>query len=398
MNILYISHTNMGGGASVALANIVKGMTSIGHKVWVLTEYKDGPLPEMIEVAGGTVLYGPVSLTIYPSGGRFVGRVKRLLIKMRQWRNAQRIIGETIDQYGIDIVHSNVGPMNLALKECQKRGIPHVWHLREYQELDFGMVFFPYKRKFRKLIHQRGNFNIAITEGVFNHYDLRPGVDKVVYDGVFPESACKEPFLRDKKEFILFVGRIEEAKCPHFILKPFAEFRKKYPNYVLKLAGGYIETSAYYQQMKTMVAECHLNDSVEFLGNRDDVYDLMREAKALIVPSRFEGFGFITAEAMLNNCLVIGRNTAGTKEQFDIGLRKTGMEIGLRFTNDAELIKCMCAAVEQDTEPMRRSAREVVIRNYTLEKNASGIDEFYRKCVKAYYNNSSMIKQLLGEN
>lgn len=396
MNILYVTHASGGGGAGIALANMVKGITSLGHNAYVLTTDDNGPLPQMIEEAGGTVLYGPVSLTIYPSGGRFVGRVKRLLIKMRQWRNAQRIIGETIDQYGIDIVHSNVGPMNLALKECQKRGIPHVWHLREYQELDFGMVFFPYKRKFRKLIHQRGNFNIAITEGVFNHYDLRPGVDKVVYDGVFPESACKEPFLRDKKEFILFVGRIEEAKCPHFILKPFAEFRKKYPNYVLKLAGGYIETSAYYQQMKTMVAECHLNDSVEFLGNRDDVYDLMQEAKALIVPSRFEGFGFITAEAMLNNCLVIGRDTAGTKEQFDVGLNLAGQEIGFRFKDEDELLVRMTEAVEQDTSQIRERAREVVVNKYTLEKNALAVKEFYKDCVKDLYkSNPNKVNQLL---
>lgn len=385
MNILFVTFTSGCGGATSALVNLVKGLVPLGHKIYVLTRDNGGPLPQMIEKVGGTVLYAPVSLTIYPKGGCFLGRVKRLLIKMREWRNAQQIIGEAIDRYGIDIVHSNVGPMNLALKECQKRGIPHVWHLREYQELDLGMIFFPYKSNFRQLIHQQGNFNIAITEGVFNHYDLRPGIDKVVYDGVFPESACKEPFLRDKKEFILFVGRIEEAKCPHFILKPFAEFRKKYPNYVLKLAGGYIETSAYYQQMKTMVAECHLNDSVEFLGNRDDVYDLMREAKALIVPSRFEGFGFITAEAMLNNCLVIGRDTAGTKEQFDIGVKLTGQEIGLRFNNEEELLQCMYMAVETDTTQMREIARGVVIKNYTLEKSASDVDEFYSQCIKSYF-------------
>lgn len=397
MNILFITFTSGGGGATLALANLVKGLTPLGHKIYVLTRDNGGQLPQMIEEAGGTVLYGPVSLTIYPSGGRFVGRVKRLLIKMREWRNAQRIIGETIDRYEIDVVHSNVGPMNLALKECQKHGIPHVWHLREYQELDFGMVFFPYKRKFRKLIHQHGNFNIAITEGVFNHYDLRPGVDKVVYDGVFPESASKEPFHRNKKEFILFVGRIEEAKSPLSILKPFAEFRKKYPNYVLKLAGGYNETSAYYQQMKTRAVEFHLNDSIEFLGNRDDVYDLMREAKALIVPSRFEGFGFITAEAMLNNCLVIGRDTAGTKEQFDVGLKMTGQEIGFRYNNDEELLKCMYAAVETDTTQMREIARGVVVKNYTLEKSANDVEAFYKHCIKSYYkNNPSVIKKLLG--
>lgn len=39
----------------------------------------------------------------------------------------------------------------------------------------------------------------------------------------------------------------------------------------------------------------------------------MNRATALIVPSPFEAFGLITAEAMFNKCLVIGKDTAGTK-------------------------------------------------------------------------------------
>lgn len=384
MNILYITFTSGAGGATTALANLVKGMSALGHRVYVLTNKNEGPLPEMIHSVGGTILYGPVSLTIYPSGGRFVGRVKRLLLNMRKWSECRKVVGDIIDKYHIDLVHSNVGPMNLALKECQKRGIPHVWHLREYQELDFGMIFFPYKGMFQKLIHQRGNFNIAITEGIFNHYDLRPGIDKVVYDGVFSEAKTKEPYIQEKDDYILFVGRIEEAKGPLTILKPFSEFKKKYPNYCLKLAGSYSEDSAYYQQMKATVAECHLNDSVKFLGNRDDVYDLMRKAKAQIVSSHSEGFGFITAEAMLNNCLVIGRDTAGTKEQLDVGLRMTGHEIGLRYHDEESLLKCLFAAIETKTTQICKDAREVVVKKYTLEKSTSDVDEFYRQCIKSY--------------
>ena len=55
-------------------------------------------------------------------------------------------------------------------------------------------------------------------------------------------------------------------------------------------------------------------DNVKFLGIRKDIYSLMKNAMALVVSSPSEGFGFITVEAMLNGCLVIGRNTAGTKE------------------------------------------------------------------------------------
>ena len=59
----------------------------------------------------------------------------------------------------------------------------------------------------------------------------------------------------------------------------------------------------------------------------------------LIVPSIFEGFGFITAEGMANGCVVLGRNTAGTKEQFDNGVKMTGKEIGVRFIDDNEMLQ-----------------------------------------------------------
>ena len=105
----------------------------------------------------------------------------------------------------------------------------------------------------------------------------------------------------------------------------------------------------------------------------------MRGALALVVPSRFEGFGFITVEAMLNGCLVIGNNTAGTKEQFDIGKRQTGSEIGLRYDNAFELQVLMNRALEEDFREMKENARRVVLQNYTIEKNAEDILCLYKK-------------------
>ena len=388
MRILYITFTSGGGGATKALVNLVNGMIALGHEVFVLTRNNNDYLPQMVEAAGGTVLYGPVSLTIYPKGGRFLGRIRRFFISLTEWRKSRKQIGEIIDKYQIQIVHSNVGPMNLALKACQKRGIPHVWHLREYQDLDFGMTFFPSKSAFRNMIHQKGNYNIAITENVYNYYDLRNDIDRVIYDGVFPEAIQKEVAPKESKEdYFLFVGRIEIAKGPHLILKPFAEFLKKYPDYRLKIAGAYRDGNHYCQKLKETVAAYHLEESVEFLGNRDDVYDLMQKAKALVVPSRFEGFGFITAEAMMNNCVVIGRNTAGTKEQFDVGVKLTGQEIGLRFNDEEELLQCMYKAVESDTTQMRQKARTVAIQNYTLENSARSVDEYYKNICKKQTKN-----------
>ena len=118
---------------------------------------------------------------------------------------------------------------------------------------------------------------------------------------------------------------------------------------------------------------------IDFLGNRDDIYELMRGAEALVVPSRFEGFGFTTAEAMYNRCLVIGKDTAGTKEQFDNGLKMTGSEIGIRFNNVRELTDSLFMVQHADGsfEDMKDKAYKVVTRMYTVERYAEQIEKYY---------------------
>lgn len=388
MNILYITFTSRGGGATTALANLVKGITAMGHRVWVMTNNTIGPLPDMIEAAGGTVLYGPVSLTVYPMNGRFLGRVMRLIKSLFLWRETRRLVYSIIKELNIQVVHSNVGPMNLALKACQKAKIPHVWHLREYQDLDFKMHFFPSKVHFNRLIHKVGNFNVAISKGLFEYYNLRMGVDTVVYDGVFSEADVNASFFAKKEDFFLFVGRIEEAKGPHHILKPFCEFKALHPSFRLLFAGSFNADDSYYLELIKKIGEYDLVDSVVFLGNRDDIYDLMKKARALIVSSRFEGFGFITAEAMLNNCLVIGNDTAGTKEQFDVGLELTGQEIAFRYHTEDELLDSLRKAVDEDTSQIRQFARQVVSKKYTLEEHARQIERFYISCLNEYYHSN----------
>ena len=123
-------------------------------------------------------------------------------------------------------------------------------------------------------------------------------------------------------------------------------------------------------------------EKIKYLGFRTDVYDLMANATALLVPSYYEGFGFITVEAMLNKTLVIGRNVAGTKEQFDNGLYITGKEIGVRFNSTKELsevILQVCTNNPSIFRNMVESAYKVVMDNYTIEKNTEQIYHVYNQ-------------------
>lgn len=376
MRILYLSSSNIFGGGSVALFNLIKGMKDLGHEVKVLTPCGEGDFLSMLQSVGVEYEQLEMPLSIYPVNRNILKYSILFLTYILTVKKFRKHVEQKILSYHPDIVHSNVGPLNIALNACIKYLIPHVWHHREYQDIDFGMHFFPSIKSFNTQINSLGNYNIVITKQLFSYRDFRVGVDRVIYDGVFDRKAV--PQIDDRKEnYVLFVGRIEVGKQPDEVISVFKNFRKKHPGMKLLLAGSYDENNAYYKKCQQIVLANDLTNDVHFLGVRKDVYELMSKAKMLVVPSKFEGFGFITVEAMLNGCIVIGRDTAGTKEQFDRGVECTGAEIALRYRTKDELLTAMEYVMNNNLKDMQNRAQEVVVKYYSIQTHVANVLAFY---------------------
>ncbi len=383
MRILYISNSTSGGGAPASLFNIVEVLSS-RHEVAVVLPSASGRLHDLL-VARGIRCYADVDycLDIWP---RCQNPFKWIVRMVRLWRNSgyvRKYIGNIIDEYEPDIVHTNVGPLAIAAHESLRRGIPHVWHMREYQDKDFGMTFFPSKSSFRRLINTPGNHNIAITKDIFRHWGLRPERDTVIYNAVRQGEAL--PVRNDSSErYFLYAARIEKGKGLMNVLRAFRIYRNSGGQSRLKVAG--VGRGLYNIMCRMYVKVFRLSDSVDFLGFRDDVRSLMACADAFVMSSISEGFGLTTVEAMQEGCLVIGMNTAGTAEQFDRGRELCGREIGVRFSD----IRTLAAAMESVSSPenqdgytmMKADARRVALECYSIDRYASEIEEFYLKIRK----------------
>jgi glycosyltransferase involved in cell wall biosynthesis len=113
----------------------------------------------------------------------------------------------------------------------------------------------------------------------------------------------------------------------------------------------------------------------------------MTGAEAFVMTSLSEGFGLTTAEAMLNRCLVIARNTAGSKEQLDRGFALTGSEIGLRFDTYTQLASHLHSIESEKNasifESMKVHAFNTVDELYTVGSYASKVEEFYNKVLRS---------------
>lgn len=380
MKILYLNNSNIWGGATVALYRILVAMKERGHDVFVIAGSDNGPLFDKLDELGVKHYGHRISLTVYPKVNNPLKWIKSTVRLMYCTYKERKFIERVIDEVKPDIFHTNVGPLSQAFDVCKNKGIPHVWHQREYQDLDFGMHFFPGWGTFRHKIMDEINYNIAITKNIFEYRNLRKGRDIIVYDGVFTLSQAEElNAIRKKEKYVLFAGRVESAKGTYELIVQYKEFHKYYPDMKLLIAGSYSTESGYYQKCSQFVVDNNMGEYVSFLGQRMDIYDLMAKAKMLVVPSRFEGFGFITTEAMLNHCVVVGHNTAGTKEQFDNGLKEVGREIGYRFNNSDEMLICMINAMKDDTSQMISDAYNTVVKLYNVEQNVDKIEQLYCK-------------------
>lgn len=379
MKILYIASNPDWGGATVALYNLIKQIYK-EHEINVVLPNGHGRLCDELDSLGVRYYVINYKLNIYCKSKNIFKSIYMLFNILYTNSIAKKKIRKLILNIKPDIVHCNVGPIDVSLDSCLKSGIPHVWHIREYQDLDFNMTYIPTKSYFLKRIHTIGNYNIAITKDIFSYWKLRKGIDRVIYDPVMdiPPSL---PSNMKKNNYFLFVGRIEKAKGVYDVLKGFSQFCQLESGYKLKIAGGYNPKSAYYKKCLLFIRKHRLETLVEFLGHRDDIYALMQEAKAQIVASRFEGFGFITAEAMFNKCLIIGKNTAGTKEQMDNGLSLLNKEIALRFNNIKEMTSMMIKAIKEDNSEIINNAYNVVNSKYTSSIHAKNIVKFYTELV-----------------
>ena len=383
MRILYIAHTTDAEGSSAALMNIVRGMR--GHDVELAVACPDGKGPMVAELrAMGVKLFIPASrftgFYTYPQTRNPLVWLKRLLGTFVHQRSGRRYLMDAVQAFRPDIIHTNSSACTLGWEVARRCRIPHVWHVREYMDLDFGLTPIPTRSRQLERLHSPGNFNIAITQGIFRHFHLR-AQDTCIYDGVIDASRTVGPSPLTAYPYFLFVGNVIRAKGVESLISQFLAFHASHPLHHLVLAGAYDREPALYAAMQQQVADAGLSDFVHFLGRRSDVYELMSGAVALVVPSRNEGFGFITAEAMYCHCLVIGRDTAGTREQFDKGLAETGGEIALRFSSDAELPRLMHSAITDDFSDMKRRAHDVVLRNYTLQANATKLYSFYKRTI-----------------
>lgn len=383
MNVAYIlSSAKALGGASKAFKTMLTGLMQKGVRPVVVMP-EEGPMCEWCRERSIPFLVTTFRFATYPNWKTpkdWLLFVPRLLARLWVNEKSVRFLVQELRARHIELIHTNVGVVDIGYRVARRLGTPHIYHVREYADLDFGFHYFPSKRCFRNQLSSSSVYSICITRGIQRYHGLEQSLrSRVIYDGIRSAMATCPP--ASQGDYFLYAGRIEHTKGLDILLQAYDFCRERGIQLPPLWVAGRVAEIGYMEDMQTFVQVHHLQEVVHFLGERPDIEALMQKARALIVPSRYEGFGLCMPEAMFTGCPVIAHDTAGTHEQLDNGLRMTDEEIAYRFSSPEQLAKCMelllCASPDV-LSAMTTRAFNVVNQLYTSEAHCENVFRFYQ--------------------
>ena len=165
-----------------------------------------------------------------------------------------------------------------------------------------------------------------------------------------------------------FCGRFRQQKNPLFMLEIFAEYARMEPDTKLMLIGiGELE-----QRMHEKVAELGIDDKVMFLGARTDMPDLYQAMDLFLLPSLFEGFGIVYAEAQC-----AGVPCLASKDAVPPVAKVTDLLKFVSLKDSARQWAEECRHMLEERKPRQAYSTEVRDKGFDIHDVAAGLQRFY---------------------
>lgn len=180
-----------------------------------------------------------------------------------------------------------------------------------------------------------------------------------------------------KQKVILACGRLDvwEVKGFDLLLEAWGMIAKKYGSWKLQIAGTGETKSKDF--LNDLCKKNKISNQVEFLGFRDDILDLYRNAEIFVLSSRYEGFGMVLIEAMSQGCACVAADYKGRQSEI-IENDTQGI------TCEVESSKAIADAMEKmivDDEYRRKCQTNAVERSkfYSLENTIERWNNIFRE-------------------
>jgi glycosyltransferase involved in cell wall biosynthesis len=224
-----------------------------------------------------------------------------------------------------DVLHTHLYHADLVGRiAASMASVPHVVHTVHTAEARFR----PWQFAFAHLAARSCDRIVAVSESARDHHAARAHLPLDVYT-VIPNGVDVAAFARDPAaratlrrqwgaaddEFIFaYVGRLSEEKGVETLLEAVSLPAARQAGLRLVIAGDGPRRTLVERFLVTPAGE-----RTRWLGFVKDVRGVLSAADALVMPSRWEGFGLAAAEAMAAALPVVASDVPGLRDVVDDG-------------------------------------------------------------------------------
>jgi len=173
----------------------------------------------------------------------------------------------------------------------------------------------------------------------------------------------------DNRIVLGIVGRLIEQKNDEFMLEVFREVLKKRKDAVLAFVGrGPLE-----EKLKDTVNKWGINESVLFLGVRNDVEKLLNMFDVFVLPSLYEGLPVVLVEAQANGLSAVVSDRITKEVQVTDLIQYVSLEKSPQEWANIILNTKLIPEGERLTY-----AEKVCTSGYDISNEAAKLEEFYK--------------------
>ena len=226
----------------------------------------------------------------------------------------QKELQKIFKENNYKIVHSHISTMSVfPLRAAKKAGVPiriahshSTTNKKEKKKNLLKQVLRPFSKVYAtdymccsELAGRWLFCNKEYDKG--NVYLLNNAIDldKFKFDEKVRKTKRKALGIGDDTFVIGHIGRFVEQKNHRFLIDIFNEIHKKNSNSLLLLVGQ----GPLKKEIENKVKKLKLNDSVRFLGQRNDVNELYQAFDVFLLPSLYEGLPVVGVEAQATGLL-----------------------------------------------------------------------------------------------
>lgn len=139
----------------------------------------------------------------------------------------------------------------------------------------------------------------------------------VIYNGIQVETYT--PLTPDKPTGTVIIGnlgRLEKQKAQHLLIDLAENLRKEHVDFIIKIGGD----GRLRQDLEKQIKAKNLEGLIQLAGHIHDVPAFLNGLDIFVLPSHWEGFGYVLAEAMALQKPVVAFNISSNAELIEDGV------------------------------------------------------------------------------